>query len=200
MKKSRLQELAGIDPKATFPGTWGTRTLNESFEEEASNLISSQAGTIMTMRQDSDKASMYQFDQALENLVAAQVESGYSNDAIYGFFNSLVRDAIESVEGEKEGQEELQEADAKVIPSTRRKGQSDIQMTVTFENAVQYFQESAEEMGMSVDFNDASTEQKLANLMQEDLEIWLGNNGAQWLEDGIDGGAYDDLDTGLGSR
>ena len=94
MKKSRLQELAGINPKK---GTQRTTALNENFEEEASNLISRQAGTIMTMRQDSDKAAFNMLDQALEKMVADQVEAGYSNDAIHGFFTSLVRDAIERV-------------------------------------------------------------------------------------------------------
>ena len=80
--------------------------LSESFEEEAENLISRQAGTIMTMRQDSDKAAFNLLDQALEKLVADQVDAGYSNDAIHGFFTSLVRDAIESLEGEKETENE----------------------------------------------------------------------------------------------
>ena len=93
--------------------------------------------------------------------------------------------------------ETIKEADAKVIPSAAG---GDVQMTVTFEKAIEYFQESAEEMGLQIDVNDPSFNQKLANLIQEDLEIWLGNNGAQWLEDGIDGGAYDELDAGLGSR
>lgn len=91
----------------------------------------------------------------------------------------------------------IKEADAKVIPSAAG---GDIQMTVTFDRAVEYFQTSAEEMGMSVDLRDAGMQQKLAELMREDLEIWLGNNGAQWLEDGIDGGAYEGLDSSLGSR
>ncbi len=93
--------------------------------------------------------------------------------------------------------ETIKEADAKVIPSAAG---GDIQMTVTFEKAIEYFQESAEEVGLPIDTNDPSFQQKLANIMQEDLEIWLVDNGAQWLEDGIGGGAYDDLDTGLGSR
>ena len=109
MKKSRLQELAGIDTKkgaqrATVQNT--VTALNESFEEEAENLISRQAGTIMTMRQDSDKAAFNLLDQALEKMIADQVEAGYSNDAIHGFFTSLVRDAIESLEGEKETENE----------------------------------------------------------------------------------------------
>ena len=69
--------------------------LSESFEEEAENLISRQAGTIMTMRQDSDKAAFNLLDQALEKLVADQVEAGYSNDAIHGFFIAELRDVIE---------------------------------------------------------------------------------------------------------
>ena len=80
--------------------------LNENFEEEVENLVSRQAGTIMTMRQDSDKAAFNLLDQALEKMIADQVDAGYSNDAIYGFFTSLVRDAIESLEGEKETENE----------------------------------------------------------------------------------------------
>ena len=44
-------------------------------------------------------------------------------------------------------------------------------------------------------FDDKAQQQKLAETMREDLETWLGNNGAQWLEDGIDQGVYDDFIT-----
>ncbi len=94
-------------------------------------------------------------------------------------------------------EEIIKEADVKVIPSAAG---GDIQMTVTFENAIKYFEEAAEEMGLSVDLSDASMQQKMAELMRDDLENWLGNNGAQWIEDGMNYDVYDDLDTGLGSR
>ena len=89
------------------------------------------------------------------------------------------------------------EENAKVIPSAAG---GDIQMTVTFEKAIEYFQSAAEEMGLSVDLSDASMQQKMAELMRDDLEDWLGNNGAQWIEDGMNYDVYDDLDNGLGSR
>ena len=87
--------------------------------------------------------------------------------------------------------ETIKEVDAKVIPSAAG---GDIQMTVTFENAIQYFEDSAETMGLTPDYQMPDFQQKLANLMQEDLEDWLGQNGAQWLEDGIDADIYTDLE------
>ena len=85
----------------------------------------------------------------------------------------------------------MQEADAKVIPSAAG---GDIQMTVTFENAIQYFNEAAEEMGFTPDTQMPDYEQKLADMMRDDLENWLGNNGAQWIEDGMNYDVYDDLE------
>ena len=73
----------------------------------------------------------------------------------------------------------------------------DVEMTVMFEKAIEYFMQAAEEMGASIimDPNDKTQQQKLAEAMREDLEIWLGNNGGQWLEDGIDQGVYDEFIT-----
>lgn len=91
-------------------------------------------------------------------------------------------------------QENLKESNAKVIPSAAG---GDVEMTVMFERAVEYFLTSAEEMDANIimDPNDKAQQQKLAETMREDLEIWLGNNGAQWLEDGIAQGVYDDFIT-----
>lgn len=86
------------------------------------------------------------------------------------------------------------EENAKVIPSAAG---GDVEMTVTFEKAVEYFLQAAEEMGASMimDPNDKAQQQRFAETMREDLEIWLGNNGAQWLEEGIDSGNYDEFVT-----
>ncbi len=91
-------------------------------------------------------------------------------------------------------QENLKESNAKVIPSAAG---GDIEMTVTFDNAVKWFLEAAEEMDANIimDPNDKAQQQRLAETVREDLENWLGNNGAQWLEDGIAQGVYDDFIT-----
>ena len=81
-----------------------TARLNESYEEEAVNLVSRKAGTILSMRQEADKAAFNLLDQALESLVGQFTQAGYDSDAIHAFFVSLVRDAIEmeaADEGEK---------------------------------------------------------------------------------------------------
>lgn len=72
-----------------------TARLNESFEEEAVNLVSRQAGKVMSMRQEADKAAFNLLDQSLESLVSVFMQNGYDSDAVHAFFISLVRDAIE---------------------------------------------------------------------------------------------------------
>ena len=72
-----------------------TARLNESFEEEAGNLVARQAGKVLSMRQEADKAAFNLLDQALESLVGQFVQAGHDRDSIHAFFVSLVRDAIE---------------------------------------------------------------------------------------------------------
>ena len=116
-------------------------------------------------------------------------------NAIQGGFRLIDIVPTQEFKGvEKYGGLNLKESNAKVISSAAG---GDVEMTVMFEKAVEYFLTSAEEMGANIIMNpnDKAQQQKLAETIREDLEIWLGNNGAQWLEDGIDQGVYDEFIT-----
>jgi hypothetical protein len=70
-------------------------------------------------------------------------------------------------------------------------------MQVTVDVNVPLFEAAADAVDakLIVDLSDANQLKKLAQTVEEDLETWLGNNGGQWLEEGIDQGVYDDFIT-----
>lgn len=158
MKKSRLQELAGI-----------------KIEAQGDNLEYA----------IKDKSTYREFIDIMDELTDIWYAAGYTKQDIVDYIDGMLPANNSSYNN-------LREADVKVIPSAAG---GDIEMTVTFNNAIRYFEEAAEEMGLSVDLSDASTQQKMAELMRDDLENWLGNNGAQWIEDGMNYDVYNDLDS-----
>ena len=89
-----LEDTGGLE-MYTEGRKGATARLNESYEEEAVNLVSRQAGKVLSMRQDADKAAFNLLDQAMESLVGQFMQAGYDSDSIHAFFVSLVRDAIE---------------------------------------------------------------------------------------------------------
>ena len=77
------------------------------------------------------------------------------------------------------------------------------ELSVDFEGFNKWWESACEANGVTSAVNLEGTDkdyqsqvkdvQRLMETVREDLEIWLGNNGLQWLEDGIDSGNYDEF-------
>lgn len=84
--------------------------------------------------------------------------------------------------------------DAKFIKSEFPIGAyADVVMTITFVHALKFFNESAEELKFEPNYDDDNFKQNLADLIAENLEEWLFDNGGQWFTDGIRKGLYNKL-------
>jgi len=82
--------------------------------------------------------------------------------------------------------------------------EGDDMLVLTLKVPVETFKDAAKamEMYLDVDLEASPTMLKqLAATMEDDLDTWFGNNGGEWLEDGISQDVYDDFlvdeETGL---
>lgn len=69
-------------------------------------------------------------------------------------------------------------------------------LVLTLKVPLELFRDAAEAMDMSLDADlEASPNmlKQLAATMEDDLDTWFGNEGGEWLENGIDQNVYDDF-------
>jgi len=67
-----------------------------------------------------------------------------------------------------------------------------LEMTVDFESFLTRW-EAACEANDVTSAVDLEGDQRLMETVREDLELWLSNNGLEWLQEGIDSGNYDEF-------
>lgn len=69
-------------------------------------------------------------------------------------------------------------------------------LVLTLKVPVELFRDAAEAMEFSLDPDlEASPTmlKQLAATMEDDLDTWFGNNGGEWIEEGISENVYDDF-------
>jgi hypothetical protein len=73
-------------------------------------------------------------------------------------------------------------------------------LVLTLKVPLELFRDAAEAMEYDLDPDlEASPNmlKQLAATMEDDLDLWFGNNGGEWLEDGINQNVYDDFLSGM---
>lgn len=73
-------------------------------------------------------------------------------------------------------------------------------LVLTLKVPLELFRDAAEAMDMSLNADlEASPNmlKQLAATMEDDLDTWFGNNGGEWLEEGINQEVYDDFLSGM---
>ena len=69
-------------------------------------------------------------------------------------------------------------------------------LVLTLKVPLELFKDAAEAMEYGLDPDveaSPSMLKQLAATMEDDLDMWFGNNGGEWIENGIDQNVYDDF-------
>jgi hypothetical protein len=86
-------------------------------------------------------------------------------------------------------QEEIKESNV-------RYAQGILEMTVDFESFLTRWEAACEANGVTSAVDLEAKDQAVNSLMEtvrENLVTWLGNNGLEWLQEGIESGDYDEF-------